>query len=193
MAKKVLAIIDVQEEFVSGVLGNAECEAAVKNIVAAAESGEYSKVIFTRDTHGADYLNTQEGKRLPVVHGQEGSEGYELNSSIWKAVQEHYATEDIIIVKKPTFGSLDFGKELKKIWDEAAETEKETRDLGEYLMEVDFTGFCTGICVLSNVVIAKTFVPEARVCVIENACACVTPETHKIAIAAMGPIQVDIK
>lgn len=190
MAKKVLAIIDVQEEFVSGALGNKECEAAVKNIVAAVESGEYDKVIFTRDTHGEDYLNTQEGKRLPVVHGQEGTEGYELNSAIRKAVQEHYAAEDVIIVKKPTFGSLDFGRELRKIWDEAAENAAPAS--GEYLMEVDFTGFCTGICVLSNVVIAKTFVPEARVCVIEKACACVTPETHKTAIAAMGPIQVDI-
>ena len=190
MAKKVLAIIDVQEEFVSGALGNKECEAAVKNIVAAVESGEYCKVIFTRDTHSADYLNTQEGKRLPVVHGQEGSEGYELNRDIWKAVQENYASEDIVIVKKPTFGSLDFGNELKKIWDEAAGNAIPAS--GEYLMEVDFTGFCTGICVLSNVVIAKTFVPEARVCVIEKACACVTPETHKTAIAAMGPIQVDI-
>lgn len=190
MARKVLAIIDVQEEFVSGALGNKECGAAVKNIVAAVESGEYDKVIFTRDTHGEDYLNTQEGKRLPVVHGQEGSEGYELNSVIWKAVQEHYGAEDIIIVKKPTFGSLDFGKELRKIWDVASENL--TPAPGEYLMEVDFTGFCTGICVLSNVVIAKTFVPEARVCVIEKACACVTPETHKTAIAVMGPIQVDI-
>ena len=63
---------------------------------------------------------------------------------------------------------------------------------GEYPMEVDFTGFCTGICVLSNVVMAKAFVPEARVCVIENACACVTPQTHRTAIAAMGPIQVDV-
>ena len=63
---------------------------------------------------------------------------------------------------------------------------------GEYPMEVDFTGFCTGICVLSNVVMAKAFVPEARVCVIENACACVTPQTHQTAIAAMGPIQVDV-
>lgn len=190
MAEKVLAIIDVQEEFVSGALGNKECEAAVKNIVAAVESGEYDKVIFTRDTHGKDYLNTQEGKRLPVVHGQEGTEGYELNSTIWKTVQEHYAAEDIIIVKKPTFGSLDFGKELRKIWDVASENLAPAP--GEYLMEVDFTGFCTGICVLSNVVIAKTFVPEARVCVIEKACACVTPDTHKTAIAAMGPIQVDI-
>ena len=150
MTKKVLVITDAQQEFITGALGNKECEAAVKNIVAAAEIGEYYKVIVTRDTHTADYLNTQEGRRLPV----------------------------------------DFGNVLKAIWAEVTAAGEAAE--GEYPMEVDFTGFCTGICVLSNVVMAKAFVPEARVCVIEKACACVTPQTHQTAIAAMGPIQVDV-
>ena len=84
----------------------------------------------------------------------------------------------------------EFGKLLKTIWEELTAAGEAAE--GEYPMEVDFTGFCTGICVLSNVVMAKAFVPEARVCVIENACACVTPQTHQTAIAAMGPIQVDV-
>ena len=96
MTKKVLVITDAQREFITGALGNKECEAAVKNIVAAAESGEYYKVIFTKDTHTADYLNTQEGKRLPVLHGQEGTEGYEIHPEIVKAVREHYAPEQDI-------------------------------------------------------------------------------------------------
>lgn len=96
----------------------------------------------------------------------------------------------MITVKKPTFGSPEFGKLLKTIWEELTAAGEAAE--GEYPMEVDFTGFCTGICVLSNVVMAKAFVPEARVCVIENACACVTPQTHQTAIAAMGPIQVDV-
>ena len=96
----------------------------------------------------------------------------------------------MITVKKPTFGSPEFGKLLKTIWAEVTAAGEAAE--GEYPMEVDFTGFCTGICVLSNVVMAKAFVPEARVCVIENACACVTPQTHQTAIAAMGPIQVDV-
>ena len=79
MTKKVLVITDAQNEFITGALGNKECEAAVKYIVAAAESGEYYKVIFTKDTHTADYLHTQEGKRLPVLHGQEGPEGYKIH------------------------------------------------------------------------------------------------------------------
>ena len=118
MTKKVLVITDAQNEFITGALGNKECEAAVKNIVAAAESGEYYKVIITKDTHTADYLNTQEGKRLPVLHGQEGTEGYKIHPDIVKAVQEHYAPENVITVKKPTFGSPEFGKLLKTIWEE---------------------------------------------------------------------------
>lgn len=190
MVKKVLVITDAQNEFITGALGNPECEVAVKYIVEAAASEEYDKVIFTQDTHGADYLETQEGRRLPVLHGQEGTEGYEIHPDIVKAVREHYPAEDILTVKKPTFGSLDFGKALRQIWEEAT-GESAAKD-GAYPMEVYFTGFCTGICVLSNVVMAKTFVPEARVCVIEKACACVTPQTHQTAIAAMGPIQVDV-
>ena len=185
MTKKVLVITDAQNEFITGALGNKECEAAVKNIVAAAKSGEYYKVIITKDTHTADYLDTQEGKRLPVLHGQEGTEGYKIHPDIVKAVQEHYAPENVITVKKPTFGKL-----LKTIWEEVVAAGEAAE--GEYPMEVDFTGFCTGICVLSNVVMAKAFVPEARVCVIEKACACVTPQTHQTAIAAMGPIQADV-
>ena len=85
MAKKVLVITDAQNEFITGALGNKECEAAVKNIVAVAESGEYYKVIITKDTHTADYLDTQEGKRLPILHGQEGTAGYEIHPDIVKA------------------------------------------------------------------------------------------------------------
>lgn len=184
MTKKVLVITDAQQEFITGALGNKECEAAVPNIVAAVETGEYYRVILTKDTHSADYLDTQEGRRLPVLHGQKGTEGYEIHPDIVRTVRDSYAPDKVIVVKKPTFGSLDFGNVLKGIWDEVTAA-------GDSL-EVDFTGFCTGICVLSNVVMAKTFVPEARVCVIEKACACVTPETHRTAIAAMGPIQVDV-
>ena len=113
-------------------------------------------MIFTKDTHTADYLYTQEGKRLPVLHGQEGTEGYKIHPDIVKAVQEHYAPDQILTVKKPTFGSLDFGNTLKAIWEEVTAAGEAAE--GEYPMEVDFTGFCTGICVLSNVVMAKAFV-----------------------------------
>ena len=94
MTKKVLVITDAQNEFITGALGNKECEAAVKYIVAAAESGEYYKVIFTKDTHTADYLHTQEGKRLPVLHGQ----------------------EQILMVKKPTFGSRSIMHRNRSLW-----------------------------------------------------------------------------
>lgn len=183
--RKYLVITDAQNEFVTGALGNKDCEAAVPNIVAAVKSGEYAKIFITKDTHTENYMDTQEGKRLPVLHGQEGSEGYELNADIDTAVKENYNESDVILIKKPTFGSIDFGQALKTVVE--ADKKENNQEI-----EIHFTGFCTGICVLSNVVMAKTFCPEERVCVIENACACVTPDTHKTAIAAMGPIQVDV-
>ena len=184
--KKYLVITDAQNEFVTGALGNEECVKAVPNIVDAVNNGEYSRIFITKDTHTNNYLNTQEGRRLPVLHGQEGSEGYELNADIAAAVEKNYTDKQVKLVKKPTFGSLDFGNAVKA----AVEEDKKENQAEE--IEIHFTGFCTGICVLSNVVMAKTFCPEERVCVIENACACVTPDTHKTAIEAMKTIQVDI-
>ncbi len=113
MAKKVLVITDAQNEFITGALGNKECEAAVKNIVAAAESGEYYKVIITQDTHTADYLDTQEGKRLPVLHGQEGTAGYEIHPDIVKAVREQYAPENVIHGEKANLWQSGIRKTLK--------------------------------------------------------------------------------
>lgn len=184
MIKKILVVTDAQNEFINGALGNKECEAAVPNIVAAIESGEYQKVVVTQDTHDENYLNTQEGKNLPVVHGQPGTEGYQIHPDIVAALKENFKDEDVIVVKKPTFGSIDVGRVLQQLWCEMAIDGSE--------VEIHFVGFCTGICVISNVVIVKTFCPEARVCVIANACACVTPETHKTALNAMKTFQVDI-
>lgn len=184
MVKKVLVITDAQMEFINGVLGNKECVAAVPNIVSAIKSGEYQKIVVTQDTHDTAYLETQEGKRLPVVHGQKGTPGYQIHPDIVAALKENYKDEDVIVVRKPTFGSIDVGKVLQQFYCEMANDGSE--------VEIHFVGFCTGICVISNVVIAKTFCSEARVCVIADACACVTPETHQTALHAMKTFQVDI-
>lgn len=184
MVKKILVVVDAQQEFITGALGSKECVAAVPNIVKEINSGDYEKVIVTQDTHGADYLDTQEGKRLPVIHGQEGTEGYQIHPDIVAALKTNFKDEDVYIIKKPTFGSLDFGKLLKELYDKMSGKDTE--------VEVCFTGFCTGICVISNVVIAKTFCSEARLYVIAKACACVTPETHQTALNAMTTFQVGI-
>lgn len=184
MVKQILVLTDTSKEFTTGILGNAECVAAVPRIVTEVESKKYAKVIQTKDTHGKDYLNTQEGKRLPVVHGQPGTEGYEIHPDIAAAVAANYDEKDIIVIEKPTFGSIKLGEVLQELVTELSADGSE--------VEIVFVGFCTGICVINNVVIAKTFCPEQRVCVIAEACACVTPDTHNTALNAMATFQVDI-
>lgn len=172
--KKLLVVVDMQNDFVTGVLGTTEAQAIVEPMA------EYIKnfdgdVIFTQDTHGSDYLDTQEGKKLPVVHCIEGTEGWEL-------VPELKQFDDRIF-KKPTFGSLEL---CRRIADPASAFSFMKYD------EIQFCGVCTGICVISNVLMLKAFCPNMPIKVIERLCACVTPESHKTAIEAMRLCQVDI-
>ena len=126
-----------------------------------------------------NYLNTQEGNKLPVTHCIKGTNGWEVDARLKDAMKERGVDCDYITyIDKPTFGSKELGELL---------AEYDNSDT-----EVYFCGFCTGICVISNVAIATTFCKDAEVFVIENACACVTPESHKTAIEAMKMIQANI-
>lgn len=165
--KKLLVIVDMQNDFVTGVLGTKEARAIVEPMA------EYIKnfdgdVVYTQDTHGSDYLDTQEGKNLPVVHCIENTPG-------WRIVPE-VDNPKCTVFQKNTFGSLGlcrFSSFMK--YD-----------------EIQFCGVCTGICVISNVLMLKAFCPETTIKVIERLCACVTPESHKTAIEAMRTCQVEI-
>ena len=168
---KLLIVIDMQNDFIDGALGTAE---AVKIVPAvadklAARRSEGWKVLFTRDTHGADYQDTQEGRRLSVPHCIWGTEGWQITSSL--------EVGEAALVDKPTFGSLDLA--------EAA------ANLGEP-EEIELVGLCTDICVISNAMILKARFPEARVLVDAACCAGVTPESHENALKAMGVCQVDV-
>ena len=168
---KLLIVIDMQNDFIDGALGTAE---AVKIVPAvadklAARRSEGWKVLFTRDTHGADYLDTQEGRRLSVPHCIWGTEGWQITSSL--------EVGEAALVDKPTFGSLGLA--------EAA------ANLGEP-EEIELVGLCTDICVISNAMILKARFPEARVLVDAACCAGVTPESHENALKAMGVCQVDV-
>ena len=179
---KILVIVDEQVDFTSGVLGNAECNATVGKIVDIINTQEFDKVILTQDTHSEDYLATQEGKNLPVEHCIMGSDGWQIRDEIMQAVKHKYIeNENYNVIGKSSFGSLYLGKRLEVDY-----------FLNQEEVEFYFVGVCTGICVISNVMITKAALPEAKVCVIEDACACVTPESHKIAIEAMKTCQVDI-
>jgi len=171
--KKLLVVVDMQNDFVTGVLGTKEAQAIVEPMA------EYIKnfdgdVIFTQDTHGSDYLDTQEGKKLPVVHCIEGTEG-------WRTIPE--LSGNYRRFTKQTFGSVEM---CRRIADPTSAVSFMKYD------EVQFCGVCTGICVISNVLMLKAFCPELPIKVIERLCACVTPESHKTAIEAMRTCQVDI-
>ncbi len=167
---KYLIVVDVQKDFVDGALGTKEAVAIIPRVKEKIE--EYrkngDKIIFTRDTHSADYLNTNEGKYLPVEHCIEGTDGWQI--------YEGLDTDGAEIVNKPTFGYLGWGDYIEN-------TEN---------LSIELIGLCTDICVVSNALILKAQYPEATVMVDSSACAGVTPETHSSAIATMNMCQIEI-
>lgn len=180
MAKKILVVVDMQNDFTTGVLGNQECAAVIPRVEELIRKGGYDAAVATMDTHTEDYLNTNEGKNLPVEHCIRGTEGWRIVSSVDKALRETFGERNYRIFEKPSFGSVDLAEFLRQ-------QSKEDQDL-----QIDFAGVCTGICVISNVALAKAFCPEARVRVIASACACVTLESHETALNAMKTFQVTV-
>ena len=176
--KKILVVVDMQNDFITGALGNAECQASVQKVVDVIKNNKYDNIFLTRDTHHDNYMETQEGKNLPVPHCIENTAGWEIVDAVSEAVAV-CRDADVKIINKPTFGSVELGAILREI----------------YVKEnaiIDFCGVCTGICVISNVMIAKANCPEAEIRVFQNACACITPESHRTAIEAMRLCQVSI-
>ena len=166
---KILVVVDMQNDFIDGALGTPEAVAIVPYVKQAIENFE-GKVFFTRDTHFSDYLDTQEGKHLPVPHCIKGTPGWEIHPQL-DALRK---TEPI---DKLTFGSSQLTQIL------AAEKEVES---------ITFLGLCTDICVISNVMIAKAFFPEIPLIVDAKGCAGVTPQSHKNALEAMKMCQITI-
>ena len=169
MEKRLLAVIDMQNDFIRGALGTAEAQGIVQNvrerILAAKEAGE--EIVYTRDTHANDYLSTSEGKKLPVPHCIEGSSGWQIADEIPVFGE---------VIDKPTFGSVRLAEKIKS---------------GGY-ESVELIGLCTDICVISNALLAKAFSPETRICVRADCCAGVTPVSHGNALAAMRACQIEI-
>lgn len=175
-AKKVLIVIDMQNDFVTGALANEEAQKIIGAVAERIETcrAEGTEVFFTRDTHGQNYMDTQEGRFLPVPHCVHGSDGWQIIPEL-----SAYAEEERIL-DKPAFGSLKLPEFLRE-------------KLGEEPGEIELCGVCTDICVISNAVILKAAFPEAAVTVRGNLCAGVTVESHENALAAMGACQVIVK
>ena len=172
--KKLLLVIDMQNDFIDGALGTKEAQSILPAVIERVRSFD-GDLIFTRDTHFDDYMETQEGKNLPVPHCIKGTPGWELAPELEKLRQERNA---------PVFDKLTFGcKELPAYLEE---------HYPEGLGSAEFIGVCTDICVISNALLIKAFCPELPVSVDASCCAGVSPESHENALKAMEMCQIDV-
>lgn len=195
--KNVFIVVDMQNDFVDGALGTPEAQAIVNKVAdqIRARANKDTILLVTKDTHNTDYMETLEGKNLPVAHCIKDTHGWELAPAIQEAIYDTrdkyfgfdsyfpYVTDHIVC--KPTFGSMDIQNLLFVIDDM---TGMQPGELGE----ITLCGLCTGICVLSNAILCKATMPEVPVKVIEDCCACVTPASHKTALEAMKLCQIEI-
>lgn len=185
--KRILVVIDCQNDFITGVLRNEEAIKKVPNIVNKIKTGNWDFIFLTKDTHFNDYMNTQEGKKLPVPHCIEDTSGWEIEPSIMRAVKE--SCPDFAVYEKYTFGLNSIADDL--------EQELEERDIltggKDDDAYVEFCGFCTDICVVSNVLILKAnWYDFADIAVDSSCCAGVTPEKHEAALETMRSCQIDV-
>ncbi|MCQ2752660.1 MAG: cysteine hydrolase [Bacilli bacterium] len=171
---KILLIIDMQNDFVSGALKNVSAAKIVKNIENRASKFK-GKIFFTQDTHDAKtYLKTQEGKLLPIKHCIKGSKGWKIVDPLQKFINKNNT------IQKPTFGS----KKLVELFNKLNKKEK--------IESITLVGTCTDICVISNAILLKTYFPEIPIIVEQKLCAGTSPKNHNAAILAMKCSQIKV-
>lgn len=184
---KILCLIDLQCDFIDGTLGSPEAQAIVPRVVDKINNYEDKRntlVLFTKDTHYLDYLNTFEGKHLPVPHCIENTPGWSINRDIKNAVESNrflsYSSDKIINsrVYKNTFGADDLREFFEKFKDD--------------IEEVEFIGLCTDICVVSNVLTCRMILPNTKITVDASCCAGTNADNHKAALATMKSCQIDV-
>jgi len=168
----ILIVVDMQNDFIDGALGTPEAVAIVPNVLEKIKGFE-GRVIFTRDTHLDNYMDTQEGKNLPVPHCIKDSEGWQIRSEL-DALRKEEA------IDKPTFGSVELSSMLVE--------ENRKNPIGS----VTLIGLCTDICVISNAMLIKAAMPELPIIVDAACCAGVTPESHNNALEAMKMCQIKV-
>ncbi|MBR1986215.1 MAG: cysteine hydrolase [Mogibacterium sp.] len=171
--RKILVVVDMQNDFIDGALGTAEAVAIVENVKARIREYDPADVFVTMDTHAPNYLETQEGRNLPVEHCIKGTKGWQIRSDIASLLPDWH------IYEKPTFGSVALAKDIAEI---AAAEE----------IEIEVLGLCTDICVVSNALMLKAYMPEVQISVDSSCCAGVTPESHEAALKTMQMCQIRI-
>ena len=177
--RRILIVIDMQNDFIDGSLGTNEAEAIVPAVVEKMKGYEKEDIIATMDTHFDDYMDTQEGKNLPVIHCIKGTIGWELREEIRHLVDEKN------IYEKPTFGSTVLADKIKYIYDNELAKGSE--------LEIELVGLCTDICVVSNALLLKASMPEVKISVDSDCCAGVTPGKHEAALETMRSCQIEVK
>lgn len=182
---KILVVVDMQNDFINGSLGTLEAQAIVGNVVKKISEFGGELICLTKDTHRSNYLSTQEGQLLPVEHCIEDTQGWRINDTIATAVSHAAidAGKGVSVFQKGTFGSVELGDYLVEL---SARTKKR-------IEEIVLVGLCTDICVISNALLIKAFLPETKVTVDAACCAGVTVESHKNALAAMKLCQINVE
>ena len=176
MKNKLLVIVDMQNDFVAGSLGSAEAQAIVDNVCEKIRGWE-GVIAFTYDTHGEDYMNTLEGKKLPVPHCIRGTSGWALNDKVRRFAEGELLPEKVRIrIEKPTFGSFELVEFAKSMNFES----------------IEIVGLCTDICVISNAILLRAGMPDTPIAVDAKCCAGVTPQTHAHALSVMKKCQIDV-
>lgn len=180
---KLLIMIDMQNDFLTGVLGNeqtADIVPAVCEKLRKYYNETDAPLIYTMDTHEENYLETQEGKKLPAIHCIDGSNGWQLPNELKEIVDSFESRA--VCVKKKTFGSRDIPEVIASLEEK----------YGEKADEIELVGVCTDICVISNALLIKAFYPETPITVDAECCAGITPESHSNALETMKMCQVNI-
>ena len=214
---KVLVVVDAQNDFIYGALENPEAQKAVPNIVDKILAFDGDAIFLTMDTHFKNYLETHEGKKLPVEHcicdqGYENQCGWRVTSQIEDAaVAKAKEGVQVKFIPKPTFGSIEpvhFDNRIKLVgkWKNYFKPEhslvenilynleiNDKHEIGKIPMEIEMCGFCTDICVVSNALILKAFTYDfAEITVDSKCCAGVTPEKHEAALEVMRSCQINV-
>lgn len=169
---KILIVVDMQNDFVTGPLGTPEARAIVPNVKARTEDNEFDRIFYTQDTHNSYYLNTFEGKKLPIIHCVKGTKGWEIIPEL--------CVNDWEVIEKPTFGSDELVSEILQIAHDKP------------IEKIELCGLLTDICVISNALMVRAALPETNITVRANCCAGVTPELHEAALKVMESCQIDV-
>ena len=172
--RKMLIVIDMQNDFIDAALGTKEAVAIVDAVKKKIWTYPARDIIATMDTHGENYMETQEGKYLPIPHCIKGTKGWEIRPDIAELLK------GAKIYEKPTFGSTALAADLKAL------SEQEE-------IELELIGLCTDICVVSNALLLKAAMPEVKISVDPSCCAGVTPEKHMAALETMRSCQIQVE